>query len=57
MSQIPIGWLRKIEGFETLPLFFQQVVDDADGIPVTGPSFFPKRTLLVLTVAHMNVHK
>ena len=30
------GWLMKIEGFEPTPEI-QQVTDDADGIPVTGP--------------------
>ena len=44
MSQIPIGWLMKIEGLETSP-FLQKVMMIDDGIPVRGPSIFAKRTL------------
>ena len=45
MSQIPIGWLMKKEGFETTPRK-QQVSMMIDGIPAPGPSMFTKRTLL-----------
>ena len=41
MSQIPIGWLINLGVWNLLLL--QQVIDDADGIPVTDPSMFTKR--------------
>ena len=47
MSQIPIGWLMKKEGLETIP-YSQQVTDDADGIPVTGPNLFFQKDIIQL---------
>ena len=42
MSQIPIGWLMKKEGFEFFPQL-QQVNDDADGIP--NPLYFYQKDI------------
>ena len=45
MSQIPIGWLMKIEGFGINPFDNREMM--IDGIPAPGPSIFTRRTLLV----------